>query len=225
MGEGVRSLSTSFVRTDLQRVAVRGLYLSVVCLSIITLVVGVTNADRASISLMCRGDVFVSMSRGRTKLGGSVVSWFVAIFGVIVAGIKREFSWVLAFLLVPFLAARVGAIIKDAIMRPRPPIACAGISLSGFSFPSAHATSVTAGFILLALFFAAMVGLRWWLSALAWVLAGSVSVSRCVLGAHYPSDVLGGMILGGTLAYMVPLTMRGRSDRQHSFERGSNVTL
>lgn len=63
------------------------------------------------------------------------------------------------------------------------------------SFPSGHAASAAA--------FSTAVGLE--LPGLAIPLnglAGAVGFSRVATGAHYPSDVLGGWLLGSTIAYL-----------------------
>src|SRR5262249_43080605 len=65
-------------------------------------------------------------------------------------------------------------------------------SPGGASFPSGHAAGsfAFAGFV-------AMIAPRW--APLAFVYAAVVAASRCVLGVHYPSDVLAGALLGGVL--------------------------
>ncbi len=69
----------------------------------------------------------------------------------------------------------------------------------GKSFPSSHAVNNFAGLIVFAWFFR-----RWgWI----WLLmAISISFSRVYVGVHYPSDVLGGavvgMILGGFVLFV-----------------------
>ncbi|MDR0213413.1 MAG: phosphatase PAP2 family protein [Comamonas sp.] len=68
------------------------------------------------------------------------------------------------------------------------------------SFPSMHA----AGAFALALGINLGVGRhRRWLIISAWVLACSVALSRVVLGVHFPSDVLAGMLTGAASAILV----------------------
>lgn len=87
------------------------------------------------------------------------------------------------------------SLIKLAVGRVRPCDAlgwCNSIAFrspGGPSFPSGHAAGSFA--------FAAFVSViapRWAPLALAW--AALVAASRCVLGVHYPSDVLAGAALG-----------------------------
>ncbi|VAW20276.1 hypothetical protein MNBD_ALPHA12-131 [hydrothermal vent metagenome] len=66
------------------------------------------------------------------------------------------------------------------------------------SFPSGHTTVIFAFAALVSFFLPRFSGVRWWLFAAAMI----VGVSRVLVGAHYPSDVFGG-ILAGTLGAFV----------------------
>lgn len=71
------------------------------------------------------------------------------------------------------------------------------------SFPSGHATTAFA--------LAAVIGFispRWFYPGL--VFAVAIGVSRVALGVHYPSDVVGGAILGVLGAYLVRLLFAAR---------------
>lgn len=68
------------------------------------------------------------------------------------------------------------------------------------SFPSMHA----AGAFALAQGISLGVGRHQrWLVITAWTLATSVALSRVVLGVHFPSDVLAGMLTGAASAVLV----------------------
>jgi undecaprenyl-diphosphatase len=64
------------------------------------------------------------------------------------------------------------------------------------SFPSGHTATV----------FAALVAIGTILPqarALLWIYAGLIALSRVVINAHYPSDVIGGAIIGAAGAWLV----------------------
>ncbi|MDP3725155.1 MAG: phosphatase PAP2 family protein [Nanoarchaeota archaeon] len=90
-------------------------------------------------------------------------------------------------------------LIRFAYHRPRPFVAMdldALITSSSFSFPSGHAILFFAlSFFLL--FFAKKAGVLFLFASLV------VSLFRVVAGAHYPSDILGGMVLGALAAFIV----------------------
>jgi membrane-associated phospholipid phosphatase len=65
------------------------------------------------------------------------------------------------------------------------------IAAQGYSFPSAHSTNAVTMFASLA------INLRKrWVTVLAIVIPLLTGISRCVVGAHYPTDVLAGWLLG-----------------------------
>ena len=119
-------------------------------------------------------------------------------------GLRSPHRWLAAVLLV----LAVGAadlvsvrVVKPVIERPRPcrslasvraPLGCG----SGKSFPSAHASDT-----------AAAVAVVTWaappVAPLAIALAVLVGISRVYLGAHYPSDVVAGWVLGAAIGALL----------------------
>ena len=102
----------------------------------------------------------------------------------------------------PGLAANL---LKRVVGRSRPELfdTVGTLSLHPFAnsyvyegFPSGHTTTAFAAAMVLG-----FLAPRWF--GLGLVYAGAVAVSRLVGGAHYPTDVLGGMVLGTLGAYGV----------------------
>ena len=90
-------------------------------------------------------------------------------------------------------------IIKHVYERPRPEEALRLITEDGFSFPSGHATAVTALFVSLVLVLTTTrVGrrLRYLLWAAALALIVFICVTRLYLGVHWVTDVIGGFSVG-----------------------------
>jgi membrane-associated phospholipid phosphatase/uncharacterized damage-inducible protein DinB len=106
----------------------------------------------------------------------------------------------LAWLALGLAVGWVPEILKAATARPRPDLWPPLVSVSGYSFPSGHASAGTSLFPLLAWMAGrsrpSIAPLAW---ALALALAAFVGVGRLYLGVHWPSDVLAGWLLGATL--------------------------
>jgi undecaprenyl-diphosphatase len=86
-----------------------------------------------------------------------------------------------------FHRARPCMVLPDAIT----PMGCTGT----FSFPSSHAFNNFAAATFIVRFFPRLWGALF-------ITAVLVSISRIYLGLHYPSDVLGGAILGSVMGYL-----------------------
>lgn len=104
-------------------------------------------------------------------------------------------------------------ILKDMVARPRPYMSgileykdwwqYAGmVTESDFSFPSGHATAITAA--MMSLVYMAKTKKKYWCILFIFLMG----ISRNYLMVHYPTDVIGGMIsglVGATVAYFITL--------------------
>lgn len=115
-------------------------------------------------------------------------------------GKKTAIVLVLAFIvLIP-----IGYAAKDLVQRERPVIPDSDVILaqdSDYSFPSGHATIVSAGAaIALALFRDSKRKIA--ISLALTLEAALVCISRVYVGGHYPLDVVGGILLGVGIAFL-----------------------
>lgn len=95
----------------------------------------------------------------------------------------------------------LAALLKRLVDRERPTVVDAVWEGDGLSFPSGHATNITAMTVGLTLLLWPLVGRleRWLMGVMSAVLIVIVVLDRVFLGVHYPTDVVAGMILGGGL--------------------------
>jgi len=92
--------------------------------------------------------------------------------------------------------------LKELLGRPRPHWNEPIDRPVGWSFPSGHATTITAAAVVAAVLVSMLVrrrGLRRLLVGLCVVVALLVGADRVLLGVHYASDVAGGALLGLTI--------------------------
>ncbi|MDQ2826509.1 MAG: phosphatase PAP2 family protein, partial [Actinomycetota bacterium] len=120
-------------------------------------------------------------------------------------------------------AVVLSSLIKVSVGRPRPPLASAVRHFSEYSFPSGHATQAIVAWGLLAAV-AATTTPTWTWKVAEWsaalLVAVTVGATRLYLGAHWFTDVVGGLVLGAlwlsailTLVRAVPV-LRGPADRR-----------
>jgi membrane-associated phospholipid phosphatase len=123
-----------------------------------------------------------------------------------------------------FLAsAIVTTAVKIGVKRERPfktyPEIDDNATGGGYSFPSGHTSSVFSTATSLSMAFP-----KWYVIAPSFAWASVVAYSRMDLGVHYPSDVLGGMIVGsGTayLSYKLNKWINKKSEKKYLFD-GTN---
>lgn len=122
--------------------------------------------------------------------------WGLAGLVLILFGGQRGHTYVLIGLAVSIVNIAVFRLVKTVMERPRPvtlrsrPLKYRMID--DFAFPSGHATIAFGVSYIIA---TAYPGL-WWAWFVAYLASIVISVSRIFVEEHYPSDVIGGAILG-----------------------------
>ena len=126
-----------------------------------------------------RNDVLTPIFRFITTLGNAGVIWIVLSVGLLIPKKTRRVG-ALALVSLVFSALIDNVILKNVVARTRPYEVIEGLtSLVGvqkdYSFPSGHTGSAFAAAVVMGL-------------------------SRLYVGVHYPSDVLGGALIGTGIA-------------------------
>jgi undecaprenyl-diphosphatase len=127
----------------------------------------------------------------------------VTVVGALILLLRRHWRGAIALALVFPITQGAVQLIKLMVERPRPDANAALADAHGFSFPSAHsATSVavyaTIAFILIRA--SRQSHSRVAVASLAAAVVLAVGLSRVLLGAHYPTDVLAGWTFGALIA-------------------------
>ncbi|ETD34138.1 phosphatase [Williamsia sp. D3] len=146
----------------------------------------------------------VASARALSHFGEHSLGWLaVAGTGAAIAQIRGDERgrnlWVAAGV-GAFGAHAASVVLKRIVRRRRPDHADVRIGVgtpSKLSFPSSHATSTTAAAILIG----RAAGLP--PAALPAALVPPMLLSRLVLGVHYPTDVIGGALIGAACAAAV----------------------
>ncbi|MBV9098895.1 MAG: phosphatase PAP2 family protein [Frankiaceae bacterium] len=161
-------------------------------------------ADDRAHELVRSNAGLLSAARGVTHLGDPLVVTVLAVVAAIVCwllGRRRDAVYVAA---VRVGAVVLGFVLKEAVARTRPSLPQPVAHASGYSFPSGHALGAAALYTSLAVVAAGVLGRRWRpaLVALAVVVPLAVATTRVLLGVHFPSDVIAGLVLGWAIALL-----------------------
>jgi undecaprenyl-diphosphatase len=165
-----------------------------------------------------RSSGLTTAARVVTATGTGLIAYLLAAAAGGLAGGRRRW-WVGAMLAVAVLASceTVRLAVSVAIGRSRPPQPDWATAASGYAFPSGHTTSAT---VVAALLCVAVVlrgpGARWGPAACgaAATWAVTVGVTRVYLGVHWPTDVVGGWLLGTALSAGTWALLSGRIRRR-----------
>ena len=139
--------------------------------------------------------VFDSLMPFITDPGPFVIPLTLIGVGLLVWGGWKGRLLVVMALLLLVVSNAVSEQLKQLFQRPRPCLALetvrllVGCSKTNFSFPSSHASNITAQALLFAYSYRPI-------AVPLFLVAAGVGYSRVYVGVHYPLDVVGGILVG-----------------------------
>jgi undecaprenyl-diphosphatase len=129
---------------------------------------------------------------------GVIYFWIIISIILYFFGSQKGKDVAKRMIIILLVTTLITQLVKNWVMRPRPYTELSNLVLLGlgtdYSFPSGHTSTSTAMAYLLSREY------KKWIFMLIPVV---VAFTRLYIGVHYPSDVLGGFLLGFFIAYLL----------------------
>ena len=217
-------------------VRTRSFMVSVMLLLIVFVVLAVVIASRwapvlgfdnytevAAHTLVLDHSVLRSAAVVASAVGSPLSVDFVVVVATLGLLIKRRRAAAAYLLLAVAVNFGVETVVKHMVARPRPVWVDPVGHAAGFGFPSGHAggTAVLCASILILAVPQLAPRPRLCAFALASLAIIAVSTSRVLLGVHYPSDVLGGTVLGIACALGIAPILQLAYPHSHAVNAGA----
>jgi membrane protein DedA with SNARE-associated domain/membrane-associated phospholipid phosphatase len=159
---------------------------------------------------------FLGEPRGMLMVIMMVFAWLI---------ITKQHRLAAVWLFNGIIAAILIKVCKTVISSPRPD----GLMVirDSFSFPSGHVTMATAVYGLLAILLSQQTeqSIRKFIASLTAIIIGIIALSRLSLGAHWLTDVLGGLLLGSLCLVFSTITLKHHGPKDFFAKRFASITL
>ena len=143
-------------------------------------------------------DLLISLMQGISWVGGGLQRYIIV--GILTAALWRWWGWgaALAMAVTTLLSAFTSDVMKSIFGRIRPDLVPQLDPISSPAFPSGHANNAAVVYILFIMLVPQARHPLWQLAAATMILL--TGLSRILLGVHWPTDVVGGWMLGASFA-------------------------
>jgi membrane-associated phospholipid phosphatase len=155
-------------------------------------------------------DWLILSMQGFSWIGGGIQRYIVVT--VLTVALWRWWGWgaALAMGLTTLVSAFTSEILKAFFARMRPDFVTHLDSVSSAAYPSGHANNAAVVYILFIMLVPQARHPLWQAAAAAMIVV--TGLSRIMLGVHWPTDVIGGWMLGASFALMAAAVI---AYRQH----------
>jgi membrane-associated phospholipid phosphatase len=145
------------------------------------------------------------------NLAGTLPVWVALVF-LLVALVWRRRSLAVEIVTTAVLVEAAATLVRVIVDRPRPMPTAATELLVASGFPSGHVarTVVFMAAMFLAVPWAGRHPRAWLL--LGWLAVAGMALSRVAVGAHYATDTIGGVLLGGAVVAAWAWWRSGRAE-------------
>ncbi len=145
-------------------------------------------------------DWLILLMQGISWIGGGPQRYIIVT--VLTVALWRWWGWgaALAMGLTTLISAFTSDVMKYLFARVRPDLVAQLDPITSPAFPSGHANNAAVVYILFIMLVPQARHPLWQLAAAAMILL--TGLSRIMLGVHWPTDVIGGWLLGASFALM-----------------------
>ena len=145
-------------------------------------------------------DWLIQLMQGISWIGGGAQRYIIV--AILTAALWRWWGWgsALAMGVTTLIAALTSDVMKYFFARVRPDLVTQLDPITSPAFPSGHANNAAVVYILFIMLVPQARHPLWQIAAATMI--SMTGVSRIMLGVHWPTDVLGGWMLGASFALM-----------------------
>jgi membrane-associated phospholipid phosphatase len=162
-------------------------------------------------------DWLILLMQAISWIGGGIQRYIIVT--ILTAALWRWWGWgaALAMGLTTLVAALTSDVMKYFFARLRPDLVAQLDPITSPAFPSGHANNAAVVYILFIMLVPQARHPLWQAAAAAMILL--TGISRIMLGVHWPTDVIGGWMLGASFALMAGAIITYREhQRQGKFQ-------
>lgn len=159
-------------------------------------------------------DWLIHAMQGVSWIGGGIQRYVIV--GILALALWRWSGWgaALAMAVATLASAMTSDVLKSFFARVRPVLVPQLDPISSPAFPSGHATNAAVVYLLFIMLVPQARHPAWQLAAAAMILL--TGLSRILLNVHWPTDVIGGWMLGTSFALIAAAVISFRREQWQS---------